>query len=97
MFLVRPTPLPRREDFAGMRWWMPLAGLTGAVAVFAGLLLVQDVGAGAFNGLLITANLLTSIALDHFGWVGMERVRVGPERLGGAGAMMAGIALISVS
>ena len=86
VFLVRPTPMPRREDVAGMRWWMPLAGL----------LLVQDVGAGAFNGLLITANLLTSIALDHFGWVGMNRVRVDPERIGGAGAMMAGIASMSV-
>ncbi len=35
-------------------------------------------GRGAFNGLLITANLLTSVALDHFGWLGMKQVR--PER-----------------
>ena len=96
VFLVRPSPLPGRDDIAGVRWWMPLAGLAGAVAVFAGLLLVQDVGAGAFNGLLITANLLTSVALDHFGWLGMRQARVGPERLGGAGLMVAGILLISV-
>lgn len=95
LFMVRPSPLPSRDDVAGMRPWMPLAGLVGAVAVFAGLLLVQDVGAGAFNGLLITANLLTSIALDHFGWVGMKQVRVGAERLGGAGLMAGGILLIS--
>ncbi len=96
VFLLRPSPLPERDDVAGMRWWMPLAGITGAVAVFAGLLLVQKVGAGAFNGLLITANLLTSIALDHFGLLGMKQVKVGPGRLGGAGLMVVGILLISI-
>ncbi|MCJ2015320.1 DMT family transporter [Methylobacterium sp. J-076] len=96
IFLLRPTPLPTRQDLAGVRWWMPLAGITGAVAVFAGLLFVDKVGAGAFNGLLITANLLTSVALDHFGWLGMKQVRAGKARLFGAAVMVAGIVLISV-
>lgn len=96
VFLVRPTPLPTKQDVSGVRWWMPLAGITGAVAVFGGLLFVDKVGAGAFNGLLITANLLTSVALDHFGWVGMKQVKAGPSRLGGAALMIAGIVLISI-
>ena len=50
IFLLRATPLPTRQDLQGVRWWMPLAGLTGAVAVFGGLLFVDKVGAGAFNG-----------------------------------------------
>ncbi|MHB2210897.1 DMT family transporter [Methylobacterium sp. CM6257] len=97
IFLLRPAPLPGRRDVDGIRWWMPLAGLSGAVAVFAGLLFVDKVGAGAFNGLLITANLLTSVALDHFGWFGMKRVKAGPPRLIGAALMIAGIVLISLS
>lgn len=96
MLFVRPSPLPDRAGVARVRWWMPLAGIAGAVAVFGGLLFVDTVGAGAFNGLLITANLLTSVALDHFGWLDMKQVRAGPERLGGAGLMVAGIVLISV-
>ena len=96
MFLLKPTPLPKRADLAGVRWWMPLAGITGAVAVFAGLLFVDKVGAGALNGLLITANLLTSVALDHFGWLGLRRVAAGPPRLLGAALMVGGIVLISV-
>ncbi|MEL6061715.1 MULTISPECIES: DMT family transporter [unclassified Methylobacterium] len=96
LFLLRPSPLPSRADVAGVRWWMPLAGLTGAVAVFAGLLFVDKVGAGAFNGLLITANLLTSVALDHFGWFGMKQVKAGPPRLIGAALMVGGIVLISL-
>ncbi len=50
-----------------MPWWAPLAGLTGAAAVFAGLALIDKLGAGMVNGLIITANLATSIAIDHFG------------------------------
>ncbi|MGU3537858.1 DMT family transporter [Methylobacterium sp. A54F] len=96
VFAVRPTPLPRREDLAGMPWWAPLGGIAGAVAVFGGLLFVDTVGAGAFNGLLITANLLTSIAIDHFGWLGMPVCRAGRERAAGAGLMVLGIVLISV-
>ncbi|MFE1597670.1 DMT family transporter [Methylobacterium sp. ID0610] len=97
IFLLRPVPLPSRQDLAGMPWWASLGGLAGAVAVFGGLLLVDRVGAGAFNGLLITANLMTSLALDHFGWMGMPVCRAGPHRLVGAALMAAGIALISAA
>jgi bacterial/archaeal transporter family-2 protein len=96
VFILRPKPLPTRDDVAGVRWWMPLAGVTGAVAVFAGLLLVDKVGAGTFNGLRITANRLASVTLDHFGWLGMKQVRIGPQRLLGAALMVGGIVLISV-
>ena len=96
MLFVRPSPLPDRDGVAKVRWWMPLAGIAGAVAVFGGLLFVDKVGAGAFNGLLITANLLTSIALDHFGLLDMKTVKAGPERLGGAAVMVLGIVLISI-
>lgn len=96
VFLLRPSPLPTREDIAGMPWWGPLGGIAGAVAVFGGLLFVDKVGAGAFNGLLITANLLTSIAIDHFGWLGMPVCRAGARRLIGAAIMVAGIVVISM-
>ena len=97
VFAIRPTPLPTRENLSRMPWWAPLGGLAGAVAVFGGLLFVDTVGAGAFNGLLITANLLTSIAIDHFGWLGMPVCGAGRGRATGAGLMVAGILLISLS
>ena len=97
IFLVRPMPLPTREDVARVPWWGALGGIAGAVAVFGGLLFVDTVGAGAFNGLLITANLFTSIAIDHFGWLGMAKCRAGIGRMIGAALMGAGIVLISVA
>jgi transporter family-2 protein len=95
MLAMRPLPLPTRGDVATTPWWAPLGGLAGAVAVFGGLLFVAKVGAGPFNGLLITANLLTSLAIDHFGWIGMKVHKAGKGRLAGAVLMVAGIALIA--
>src|ERR1700733_12591061 len=67
-----PRPLPTVEGISAMPWWAPLGGVIGAFAVIAGLLFVDKVGAGAFAGLPITANILMSLAIDKFGWVGME-------------------------
>jgi transporter family-2 protein len=69
LFCVQPHPLPTLNDLKEMRWWAPLGGMVGAVAVFAGLTLVQKVGVGTLNGLTICANLLASIAIDHFALV----------------------------
>lgn len=95
VFAIRPLPLPTRADLATMPWWGPLGGIAGAVAVFGGLLFVSKVGAGPFNGLLITANLLTSLAIDHFGWLHMPVHKARAPRLAGAALMVAGIALIA--
>jgi bacterial/archaeal transporter family-2 protein len=75
----------------GPRWaaWWQQCGSTRA------LTLVHRVGAGAFVGLTVTSALLTSLAIDHFGWL---RVPVHPintgkmiERL----LMLAGVLLIT--
>ena len=95
MFAIRPLPLPSKETVSEMPWWAPIGGIAGAVAVLGGLLFVGKIGAGPLNGLVITANLLTSLAIDHFGWFHMPRHRINSARVGGAALMAAGIALIA--
>jgi transporter family-2 protein len=90
-----PRPLPTIDGIRAMPWWAPLGGLVGAFAVVAGLMFVNKVGAGAFAGLTITANILMSLAIDRFGWFGMEVHPLNLPRVAGAGLMVAGIALIS--
>jgi transporter family-2 protein len=90
-----PRPLPSAESLGQMPWWAPLGGLVGAFAVVAGLMFVGKVGAGAFAGLTITANILMSLVIDQFGLFGMETHALGVGRLAGAALMVAGIALIS--
>ena len=97
VFLCQPRPMPTVEGIAGMPWWAPLGGLIGAFAVVAGLLFVNQVGAGAFAGLTITANILMSLIIDKYGWFGMEVHPLGGGRMLGTALMVGGIVLISRS
>jgi transporter family-2 protein len=95
VFACLPRPLPTIEGVSAMPWWAPLGGLIGAFAVIAGLLFVDRVGAGAFAGLTITANILMSLAIDHFGMLHMEQHSMSWGRAAGAVLMVAGIALVA--
>jgi transporter family-2 protein len=95
VFLCAPRPMPTFEGVAGMPWWAPLGGLVGAFAVVAGLIFVNQVGAGALAGLTITANILMSLIIDKYGWFGMEVHPLSVGRIAGAALMVGGIALIS--
>ncbi len=95
MFAIIPRPLPSVQNLNEMPWWAPLGGLAGAVAVYAGLTLIDRLGAGTVNGLIITANILTSLAIDHFGLLNTPVHAAGVWRIVGGALMVAGIALIA--
>ena len=95
LFAVRPLPLPTAEGIASMQWWAPLSGLVGAVAVVAGLLFVDKIGAAALNGSIITGNLLASLLIDHFGLMGAEPHPINIGRIGGAVLLLGGVFLIN--
>jgi len=95
LFACMPRPLPSIGDLATMPWWAPLGGIVGAVAVFAGFTFIQKLGAGPVNGVTITANILASLAIDHFGLLRMEQHSANPMRLLGAALMIGGVTLIS--
>lgn len=95
IWLCLPRPLPTLDGLAAMPWWAPLGGLIGALAVVAGLMFVNRVGAGPFAGLTITANILMSLAIDHFGLLRMEVHSMNLWRVAGAALMVTGIALIT--
>src|SRR6204780_1308894 len=95
VLMCLPRPLPTSGSLAQMPWWAPLSGLVGSVAVVAGLLFVGKVGAGAFAGLTITANILMSLVIDKFGLFGMNTHALSAGRMIGAALLVGGIALIS--
>ncbi len=96
LFFCVPKPLPTAEGLSGMPWWAPLGGLAGAFAVVTGLLFVDEIGAGAFGGLTITANILMSLAVDQFGLFGIEQHSLNVWRVIGGTLMVGGIALIAI-
>lgn len=95
LFAIFPSPLPTAESLAAMPWWAPLGGLVGAVQVYAGLTLVNKVGAGPFVGFTVTAALIASLVVDHYGLFHMPVHAIGIWRIVGALLMVGGIALIA--
>jgi bacterial/archaeal transporter family-2 protein len=63
--------------------------------LIAGLLFVGKVGAGAFAGLTITANILMPLVIDRYGLFGMQVHDLSGGQLAGAALMVGGIVLIS--
>jgi transporter family-2 protein len=95
LWFCLPRPLPTVEGISAMPWWAPLGGVVGAFAVIAGLLFVSKVGAGACAGLTITANILISLVIHHFGLFGVQQHSLGPGRALGAVLMVGGIFAVS--
>ena len=76
-------------------WWAWVGGIGGALYIIAMLYATQKVGAGMFTGLTVTAAIVTSVLLDHFGWLGLKEHPAGTWRIVGAGLMVAGVVLIA--
>lgn len=95
MFLILPNPLPTLQDVQHLPWWAIVGGLVGAVQVYAGLSFVNKVGAGPFMGFTVTASLIASLAIDHFGWFRMHQHSLNPLRSLGAGLLICGVTLIA--
>lgn len=95
MFLILPKPLPTAQGILSMPWWAPIGGLVGAVQVYAGLSFVNKVGAGPFMGFTVTAALITSIVIDHFGLFRMDVHPLNIGRILGGLLLVGGITLIA--
>lgn len=93
---VFPRPLPTAEGLEKMPWWAPLGGIVGAFAVVTGLLFVDKVGAGPLAALTVSANLIASVAIDHFGLLNAPEHAVTPLRAVGVLVMVAGVAMITL-
>jgi bacterial/archaeal transporter family-2 protein len=74
--------------------WHLIGGLGSAIYITSGIVLFPRLGAVVTVGLWIAGQMLASLALDGFGWLGVEAEALGaPEALGGV-AVLAGVALI---
>ena len=75
VFFALPHALPTAADLKSLPWWAVLGGLVGAVQVFAGLTLVDRVGAGTFMAVTVSSALAASLVIEHFGLVSHGRAR----------------------
>ena len=87
-------PLPDMSAVGRSHWWAWTGGLFGAIYIGVSILLLPRLGAAAFVALLITGQMLSSLALDRFGLLGLAQRSAEPSRLVGALLLVAGVILI---
>ena len=74
--------------------WHLVGGLASALYITSGILLFPRLGALLTVGLWITGQMLASLALDGFGWLGVARDVPGVAQVVGAAAVIVAVAVI---
>ncbi|HKI51007.1 MAG TPA: DMT family transporter [Geothermobacteraceae bacterium] len=92
--LAARIPYPALSHFSTAPWWVWLGGLLGAYFVFSTVILAPRIGATSMLALILAGQMLASLVLDHFGWLGYPVQPVSLQRLLGALLIGAGVYLV---
>ena len=95
--MIVAAVLQSRPDVAAARalpWTSWLGGLYGAVFVVAAAYAVPKLGVATTVTLMVAGQMLLSLVLDHFGFMGMPRQPVSPARIAGVMMLIGGVLLV---
>ena len=95
MVMARRLDRPSAGQVASVPWWAWLGGVLGAGVVLVQLYVSEQIGAAPFLSCVITAGVVGSIALDHYGFVGFARRPASRWRIAGGALMVVGVALVA--
>lgn len=90
---VLRTP-PDLAATKALPFWAWLGGAYGAVFVVAAAFAVPRLGVASTITLMIAGQLVLSLVLDHFGWLGVPRHPMSMTRLAGVALVMLGVFLV---
>ncbi|WP_419730210.1 DMT family transporter [Lichenicola sp.] len=91
---VSRESVPSLSSLAATPWWAWVGTACGAVPIITTLLYAGRLGGAAFNGLVVTVTIITSIVLDHFGLLGFSVHHANIWRIIGGLLMVGGITLV---
>ncbi len=94
LILVTGAPWPARAQLGTVPWWAWLGGVMGAFYVASSIIVGPRLGAAALLALVVLGQLVTSLALDHFGWLGFAQHPLTVSRMLGAAFLFCGVVLI---
>jgi bacterial/archaeal transporter family-2 protein len=92
--LASRAPWPARAQLAAAPWWAWTGGLLGACYVLSTIIVGPRLGAAAMLALVVLGQLVTSLLVDHYGWLGFPQHALTPLRLLGAALLFGGVMLI---
>jgi transporter family-2 protein len=92
--LIARAEWPGRAALAGAPAWAWLGGLMGAFYVASSVVVGPRLGAAALLALTVFGQLVASLVVDNYGWLGFPQQPLTVTRLVGAVLLLVGVVLI---
>ncbi|BBD07086.1 DMT family transporter [Desulfovibrio ferrophilus] len=87
-------PVPSLSSAGQVPWWHWTGGTLGAFFVTMTVLLAYRLGGTTLFALVVTGQLIASLALDHFGLLGYPMHAISWQRLVGVAFLIVGVVLV---
>jgi len=94
VLLALRAPAPTLAPAAQLPIWAWLGGTAGVVYITAALLLTPRMGATNFIVFVIAGQMLASMLIDHFGWVGLPVKEINAGRIAGVALIFVGVLVV---
>ena len=76
-------------------WWIWMGGVLGAFYVSSIVFVAPKIGAVAVSIYIIFGQLIMSVILDHYGWLGFPKISISIERIIGLIFVFIGVVLVA--
>ena len=92
--LLFKVPLPTLNQVTSLPTWLWGGGMIGAAVVLGSILAGPKIGALALVSLLLAGQLVVSILIDHYGWLGFPIQKINIQRFLGVLLLVGGFLLV---
>ena len=92
--MITRASVPTRAALAAVPLWVWSGGLLGTFYVVTTMIVAQRTGAASLLALSVLGQLLASLIVDHYGWIGFPQHEITLTRLAGAALLFGGVLLI---
>jgi transporter family-2 protein len=92
--LLARVPWPSWSTIASAPWWIWIGGVLGAFFVTSTIILAPKIGAVTMLALLVLGQMVASLILDHFGWLGYPLHPISFWRIVGVIFLVIGVFLV---
>lgn len=82
------------DHLARTQWWMWLGGVLGAFFITSVIFIAPIIGPARLFGVIIASQLIFSVVVDHYGWLGFNPQPINLKKIIGVLLLIAGAFLI---
>ena len=82
------------QNIQRTQWWMWTGGLVGASFILSVVLVAPEIGPTRLFSLIIASQLIFSLVVDHYGWMGFAEQPITLKQLAGVTLLVVGAFLV---